>query len=1119
MATGVPGHLLDVATSNNTNMLLVATSGAYWSTNGAAAWSLCAPADPGQLAVFQRSRFRACTSLAANGVIVGQDTVLQQAVIFNHVFATSTTSLVFTGAAGTALRACGGSAPWTAVGDDGLVVYTSVPGGVWNIRAPFTAQDLGCVVLDPGGLLIGGDSCLYHLNTVQAVPTIEHGAPVTDVDRTSGNYGHAVADGLLLRGISLWPQVTSFDAPLDATCVDHYVGTFTCLVGTTDGIRQGTGVTTVLQRQPSADGYQVNSIVASGTDHGWAACNDGWLLSTTNKGGTPLPYVHFLAPNGACTGTPMTFQNQGASGTQWTWNVNGNNVGTAFNYTTSFATAGLYTVTLTGTTSAGSSSFARTFWVVPPPPATPVPYSVNDTLFCKQGESIVTLAATDTAYRYALIRLHDDHLLDIAFGTGGPVVLSSGVQTDSCLLGIERRSTIADCGTLSPDTIPLHIEQTRAAFRTGKLNMVLGDTVIMHNNSEQAVVWEWSFGAGAVPATATSEHPETVYPGAGATTVTLVAISAEGCTDTVTAPGAVVHDPATLEEECWAYRTSTWTSTSTFTNGQNCVNSMYWHPHEQALYVAGYTDRSRLESRAGVGFTAPQADKGGAYQARYDRHGLLQWCIYGGNEWSSGSSAYAWTPAFFLPSRSSGDALLLTQAWNTDDTIRFPNGDYKYLGLGPSDLVRVDRHGRPLWSAFMRLDVRAMVLDAQDNIYLTARMPNPNYEYISPTGVQTPFPQGPAAVVVKLNAQGEYLWHVGVDVVVINYDVLTDLAVVDNGRLIVVGHMQHHPTFGSTDGNPITLDLGTDNTNTHAVIAEYDTAGVLQWVHEIDDTRAYGVATDANGNVYASLYPDPFTSDFVFPSNNAVPFMLNDRFPTLCSYTPGGDFRWVATASDRMDVIGGDIICTDDGAVLQSGYDYNGGHFAVDRNGWPALDSVWAQYRALLMVRWDTAGYLQGMSTQEGDSALTSVHMGGDPKLQLSAGDGPGYYVGISFMPFSDATVPVLGDTLQGDTDHYYMVLGHMSTDLCNPGVPLAVPAAPAAPGPLVFPLPADDFVRISARAGMVGVFDATGREVFRAQVTADPITVDVGRWPSGFYTAVFQDGLVRHRRPFVVAH
>ena len=103
IATGIPGDLISVAAQNNLNLLLVASSGAYRSSDSGFNWDPCTPQDVDQAAVFARCRFTNVVHSSSHGVIVGRDTVGDRAVIFDHTFASATTALVFTGAVGTRL--------------------------------------------------------------------------------------------------------------------------------------------------------------------------------------------------------------------------------------------------------------------------------------------------------------------------------------------------------------------------------------------------------------------------------------------------------------------------------------------------------------------------------------------------------------------------------------------------------------------------------------------------------------------------------------------------------------------------------------------------------------------------------------------------------------------------------------------------------------------------------------------------------------------------------------------------------------------------------------------------------------------------------------------------------
>lgn len=1117
-----PGHDLH-AIGNGTGYLLVAgVGGIHRSLDDGDTWAPLAPA-PAFQAVYDRTVFRGIAARTTNALVVGEDTVEHRAVVFRYGHSPLVLDLVYHGAVGTALNAVVAdvnSSDWLAVGDDGLVLHLEVLAGAWTgweLVAPFTGQDLRCGTTAQFVVFIGGDSCLYRSSSLLGARTVDLAEPVLDVAAVNSALVLAVSPGRVYRkSMSTWAQQMQVTTPFLPRCVAITPAPYHGYFGTTDGVRRTQGTASVIEWQPSSAGSVVNDILSAGNGVLYAACADGSVLRTGNGGGPVQPYVLFTGPNGGCVGSLLQFTNWGGQLPDWAWTVNGANAGTGQNLAWSFNTVGTYTVTLTGTDGPHTGSMSTTFHIVEPPPFTSVQYSVSDTVLCHQGESTVTIPQSDADYRYRLYTADDEELLDEVPGTGGAIQLHSGVRTDSCRLVIAVTSLLADCERWMEPSIPLHVEHTLARPIPGFLNAESGEAVAFFNRSEQAATYQWSFTNGAAPATSSLARPVAAFSAPGASQATLIATSASGCTDTVVTEGPFIYDPAQLSEGCWAFRAGTWTSTDPYPDGLNGYTGLELDPATRRVYAAAGTDRSRIESRMGRSFDAPVPDEGGDLIARYDAHGMLKWCVYGGTPWRPGNHAETYSPNVAL-SLVTEDIFAYNIPHLYDDTVRFADGEDFVAPFNlQRKLMRIDPLGRKVWMALSDLRAWNIKADQQDAIYVLARgcglTEVEPARYRSPSGVLTEIPScDKASVLVKVDAQGELLWWAFSDgAVPNNNDAMTGLAVDGVGNVYVAGNHQNGLSFFSADGDELPIQ-GFGNDAMYGLLVKYGPSGELLWGHRFDHADAFHVAVDAEDNTYVTLrmWEDSTT----FPSHGGPALVVEGRHAVLCSYSPEGTLRWVAAASSPVD--GHDVTCTADGEVIASGYSPR--LRIIDGNG-VALDSVWSEGSVTLLGRWSSTGDLRQLTTLEGDSALSLFRV--DGHTRLAADPAGGVLVASSFRTLPASNAVIAGDTIVGQ-DHQFMTLAHVDSVLCDVGPDIILTTHRPAERPALraFPVPATDVVHVwtgSAAGAAYVVRDATGRAVVQGRADASPLRIDVQGLRPGIYWVEVAGGAVQGAVPFL---
>ncbi|NTX61413.1 SBBP repeat-containing protein [Myxococcus sp. CA051A] len=145
-----------------------------------------------------------------------------------------------------------------------------------------------------------------------------------------------------------------------------------------------------------------------------------------------------------------------------------------------------------------------------------------------------------------------------------------------------------------------------------------------------------------------------------------------------------------------------------------------------------------------------------------------------------------------------------------------------------------------------------------------------------------------------------------------NIDEQAQAVAVSGNSVYVVGHT-------SSQLGPEPKAGGLD-----VFLAKYDTAGTLQWVHQLgtaQDDRATAVATDAAGNVYVTGHT---FGGFGFYANAGG----LDYFVT--QYDAQGNQQWLRQNGTQMDDFATGIAVADNDKVFISGY--TGGSFANGGN-------------------------------------------------------------------------------------------------------------------------------------------------------------------------------------------
>jgi len=273
---------------------------------------------------------------------------------------------------------------------------------------------------------------------------------------------------------------------------------------------------------PTATQWRTESVVITGP----AAGKPNVLMSFVNHGHygngiyidnvnisystSAVPAANYNYPATLCSGATMTFTDVSTnSPTSWSWNMPGASVSTSTlqNPSVTYATGGVYSVTLTATNGAGSNSITKTFTVIGTPSVTAAGSSTS----CA-GSPITFTASGATSYTWNPGAL-----------TGSTVVVSPSATTTYTLSGTT--------GACSGSTTKLVTVTPNPTVSVNSSTICSGGSATL--TASGATTYSWNTGS-----TATSINPTPTV-----TTSYTVTGTTSGCTNVKTTTVTVASNP------------------------------------------------------------------------------------------------------------------------------------------------------------------------------------------------------------------------------------------------------------------------------------------------------------------------------------------------------------------------------------------------------------------------------------------------------------------------------------------------------------------------------------------------------------------------------------------------
>ena len=270
---------------------------------------------------------------------------------------------------------------------------------------------------------------------------------------------------------------------------------------------------------------------APGTYTALLAVNNGCSYDTAQVSITvfDFPMLNFTAPPAAlCQNQTVTFTNTSSGVSNTLWTFGDGDTSNAYSPTHTYASAGTFLVSLTGTSVAqGCTGTVSATVTVNPSPVLDISFPVGQ--FCAPYTAVFPNNSQQTDYY-----TWDFGDGNTATGTDPThIYLSEGIYTVT-VIG-EHAAGCTDTATGTVHILPSPV----AAFslpQTGCAPV----TWTLDNQTTGAVGYLWDFGNGS---TSTLNQPSVTYDAAGSYTVTLQASNAYGCTDTVQHVAVLFNKP------------------------------------------------------------------------------------------------------------------------------------------------------------------------------------------------------------------------------------------------------------------------------------------------------------------------------------------------------------------------------------------------------------------------------------------------------------------------------------------------------------------------------------------------------------------------------------------------
>lgn len=1096
---GLTGNLWDISSSGSIQVAIVGSDGMFYSINGGLDWTQPSfVSQPNDANIYAQTRFKKIEQQITRIVAVGHDTINDRGVVFAG--AGSDWQLVYTASVGQELNDLylDNNTAWL-VGSAGFVLSLNLNSGNNFTQASGTTRDLYTIIEEN----IGGDSVLLRRggsgepdwvlvdNSATVSELVQANNLVFGLRDSSEVAYYGGGAGFFSFGRYKYPQYFPPQA-VKPTCLSQSYSN-NISFGTENGIFWGG--TGSYQLSPSSAGYHI--VAMTGTFY--AITTSGDVLKTTNWGQPYIPYVNFIAPSGACRDSLVMFDNQGLFTTNYTWLENGGPLqgNNSVSPTKTYNTTGTYQITLIGSNGTLADTLSRSLTIVDPP-AVNLPYTVQGALFCKTGVGSVTIQNSVPGVLYRLYSLTDQSYKGTGLGNNGAVVLSTDLMTDSTYFLISASRAFTGCEKFFTDTVFFDVETPEARFHTDLINATVGEELRLYNLSKEGDSFQWDLGSNASIVSANTLNPPAIsYNQTGHQTAQLIAITSNGCADTLIDTTLLVYDKNQLAEECWAFNLRG-ADENYYTNKSTDFLVDAQADQEGNMIVAAHYGNLSMTSREGD--EGPVLDGFGSVITKYDRFGVQKWRVV------LEDSAYVpYTPfpnVGRLPSieaisRSPSGDIYMSAIIEGNALLGSNNGEFIRFRFPPDQLgnpdkkrrtilVKYDSTGVVQWHSIQNeMLINKMVTDSMGNLYLSIQevfyqpsLLGKTVNYISPLGDSTAMAnrldannnlEYADAAIIKITPNGDFIWQKGFfDNEPNKIDVLiNDMSVDRNNALNWIGLYRSDFNIidqnGSVTAGPTMLSNYSGPNSSDVFLGQFDLAGTLNWTTPIVCNSNFNfyienqVKNDINGNLYLKI--NSFSPPVCYSTDGSISGPNYHR-GNIISYDKDGLLRWQAgtfTSSMFLSYIN---IGYDQKLYLSADADPFSFSPVISLSSRDSADyhQFDARFRSILLAAYDSLGNLEYFTGINGSNyeknpkaSYSPIIAGADTSgklfmaldvLKQSSNDP---FVIQNDSIYADAIDVVLISNQPNDCGPIYIYTNRQSSDFC-PGDTVGIPFRVAPP-------------------------------------------------------------------------
>jgi hypothetical protein len=403
-------------------------------------------------------------------------------------------------------------------------------------------------------------------------------------------------------------------------------------------------------------------------------------------------------------------------------------------------------------------------------------------------------------------------------------------------------------------------------------------------------------------------------------------------------------------------------------------------------------------------------------------------------------------------------------------------------------ILKLDAAGNFVWvkkpdaktAAYGTSKGLAITVDAAGNIYTTGAF----FDTVDfDPGAGTSYLYGNDNVfVLKLDASGNFAWAKQMGGLLQDYGFAISADV--SGNVYTTGIFQGSAAFGT--------DNFTSAGDDDIFVCKMDASGNFVWTKQLGGSvadAAYGISTDASGNVYTTGYFNG-TADFDPGSGTANLTSLGGNAAFVSKLDKNGNFVWAKSLSASLSSWGYALSIDNSGNVYTTGYfsgtlDFDPGSGVYNLS--TPVSTFGDAYTSIL----DSSGNFVWAAKTNCSSSGTGTAIAVKDGYLYNAG----YFIGTGdFDPGS----AVYSLTSIGMQDGYVtkMSLPSAGVNTINGSVNVSI-----------WPNPAEDFFTISnANYADYVLKDVSGKAMLSGKVGRDKAKVDIRWLPAGLYMVTLTD-------------